>query len=172
MPEGHPLRARAAALDARWAGRRPPGWGDELLAAGGDPRRGERIFRRHEAAQCLRCHAVRGSGAGMAGPALTAIATRRTIAELVEAVVEPGRTLVPGWGDVAAMPETTEVLTPAETRDVIAYLASLDDTRSLPPPAGQGRARRFVVGTGAHVLALGLAIAISVAAVRLGRGAA
>ncbi|MCA8971025.1 MAG: HEAT repeat domain-containing protein [Planctomycetes bacterium] len=64
---------------------------------GGDPKKGEAIFRRHAAAQCTRCHTVDGKG-GNAGPDLLGIASRRKPAELLESLLDPGAKIVEGFG--------------------------------------------------------------------------
>ncbi len=66
---------------------------------GGDPRQGGRIFYQHQAAQCIRCHAV-GDYGGNAGPRLSGVAGRITREQILEALVNPSARLAPGFGTV------------------------------------------------------------------------
>lgn len=123
---------------AAWEPHRPPGFQTALLASGGNAERGRELFLHHETAQCARCHAVAGEVAvGVAGPDLTGIGARADRATLVESMVEPNAQVTPGYGAVSAMPQMSLLLTPAETRDVVAYLASL--TGGEPPRAAPAR---------------------------------
>lgn len=111
-----------------WEPERPAGFQTALLALGGDVARGRDVFLHHEAAQCARCHTVRGEEAvGIAGPELTAAGARADRAVLVQSLVEPNAVVTPGFGTVSAMPPMSTLLTPHQTRDVVAYLASLTD---------------------------------------------
>ncbi len=67
--------------------------------AGGDKRRGQNIFYRNEAAQCVRCHAIFEWG-GDAGPVLAGIGSKRTPKELLESIIEPSAKYSPGYGVV------------------------------------------------------------------------
>lgn len=132
-PEGSPMREAASEIAAMQPAR-TPGFQTLLLALGGSAERGRDLFSHHEAAQCLRCHMVRGAG-GTAGPELTHIASKLSRAGLVESIVEPGATLAEGFGPVSAMPAImTQVLTPGEVRDIVAYLAVLQDPSVGPAP--------------------------------------
>ncbi len=66
---------------------------------GGQAERGRRIFYRNQAAQCIRCHAIDDYG-GNAGPRLNDISKRITRLQLLEALVNPGARLAPGYGMV------------------------------------------------------------------------
>jgi quinoprotein glucose dehydrogenase len=77
------------------------GAGDPLAAwrgclEGGDAARGERLFREHAAAQCLRCHAIGGNG-GNVGPALDAIGKTRDRPYLLGALLVPNREIAAGY---------------------------------------------------------------------------
>ena len=67
---------------------------DDLLALyrscleGGDVDAGRELFIRHEAAQCIRCHAV-GDWGGDVGPMLMGIASRLSREELLLSLVDP-----------------------------------------------------------------------------------
>lgn len=64
---------------------------------GGDIERGEDVFMNHGAAQCIRCHKVKGTGAEV-GPDLTTIGRERERQYLLEAIVDPGASIAPGFG--------------------------------------------------------------------------
>jgi putative heme-binding domain-containing protein len=66
---------------------------------GGNAEKGKELFRRNEAAQCLRCHAVNGKG-GMVGPPLEHIADRLSREELLTSVINPNASISPGYGVV------------------------------------------------------------------------
>jgi len=76
---------------------------DDLLSdytetlSGGNIRRGQNIFYRNEAAQCVRCHAIWEWG-GDAGPVLAGIGTKRSPRELLESVIAPSAKITPGFG--------------------------------------------------------------------------
>ncbi|MEM6318091.1 MAG: HEAT repeat domain-containing protein [Bacteroidota bacterium] len=65
--------------------------------AGGNARKGQNIFYRNEAAQCVRCHAIWEWG-GDAGPVLAGIGSKRTAKELLESIIEPSAQYAPGYG--------------------------------------------------------------------------
>lgn len=64
--------------------------------AGGNARRGQNIFYRNEAAQCVRCHAIFEWG-GDAGPVLAGIGSKRSPKELLESIIEPSAKFSPGY---------------------------------------------------------------------------
>lgn len=65
--------------------------------SGGSVDRGRDVFMNHGAAQCVRCHIVDGYGAEV-GPELTTIGQSRDRAYLLEAIVDPGAAVAPGYG--------------------------------------------------------------------------
>lgn len=65
--------------------------------AGGNAKRGQNIFYRNEAAQCVRCHAIFEWG-GDAGPVLAGIGSKYEPKELLESIIEPSATLADGYG--------------------------------------------------------------------------
>ncbi len=71
-----------------------------VTLAGGDLRRGERLFRDHPVLACIRCHKV-GDEGGEAGPNLTVIARERSAEHLLESVVLPNASISPGFESVA-----------------------------------------------------------------------
>ena len=64
---------------------------------GGSVDRGKDVFMNHGAAQCVRCHIVDGYGADV-GPDLTTIGKTRDYRYLLEAIVDPGAAVAPGYG--------------------------------------------------------------------------
>ena len=67
---------------------------------GGDARLGGRTFYTHPAAQCTRCHVIRGEGTTV-GPQLGGIGSKLTREQLLQALIEPGARLAPGFGSVS-----------------------------------------------------------------------
>ncbi len=104
-----------------------PGRVDDLAWAaavhGGDPKRGRELAQHHASASCLRCHVIEGRG-GIAGPSLVDVGARLSRAELLQSVVDPQAVIAEGYGAMSAMPEMRSTLTPAEARDIVAYLAT------------------------------------------------
>ena len=66
---------------------------------GGDVRAGWEVFNQHEAAQCVRCHAMGGNGGGV-GPDLAGLASRMDREEILRSLVNPSARLAPGYGVV------------------------------------------------------------------------
>ena len=66
---------------------------------GGDADRGRSIFFSNQSAQCIRCHSYNDYG-GNAGPRLNGVADRLTRQQILEALIEPGARLAPGFGIV------------------------------------------------------------------------
>ena len=60
---------------------------------------GRSVFNNNPTAQCVRCHAVNGSG-GEVGPALDNIGNILSREQLLEALIEPSLRLAPGYGSV------------------------------------------------------------------------
>lgn len=66
---------------------------------GGSAERGQRLFYQHEAAQCVRCHVIDDYG-GDVGPPLNNIGAELSREQLLEALVDPGARIAPGYGTV------------------------------------------------------------------------
>ena len=66
---------------------------------GGSWWQGRDVFNNNAAAQCVRCHAVKGAG-GQVGPALDNIANILSREQILEALIEPSKRLAPGYGTV------------------------------------------------------------------------
>ena len=67
----------------------------QLSESGGDPARGELVFRNQGA--CLQCHKI-GDDGGIQGPVLTKVAERLTPHKLVESLVDPNAEIAKGYG--------------------------------------------------------------------------
>ena len=66
---------------------------------GGNWREGKNVFTYNSAAQCMRCHAVRGEG-GAVGPPLTTIGSTLSREQILQAMIEPSARIAPGYGTV------------------------------------------------------------------------
>lgn len=64
---------------------------------GGNVERGQQLFKKSEAAQCLRCHAT-NSGDSQVGPALEGISKILSRQEILLALVAPNDRIAPGYG--------------------------------------------------------------------------
>lgn len=60
---------------------------------------GRNVFNNNPTAQCVRCHAVDGTG-GEVGPALDNIANILSRKQILESLIEPSARLAPGYGSV------------------------------------------------------------------------
>jgi quinoprotein glucose dehydrogenase len=69
--------------------------------AGGDPERGKSVAQGHAAAQCIRCHKIRGAG-GELGPDLSAVAARLSPGQLLKSLTDPSAELAEGFGMLVA----------------------------------------------------------------------
>ena len=99
---------------------------------GGDADRGRDIFFGHQAAQCVRCHVVNGTG-GNAGPDLSKVAMRypdKTREFFLESLLLPSAKVAPGFGIVT--------LTLADGRTVSGTLLA-EDKRSLTLQSPDGK---------------------------------
>ncbi|MAT70768.1 MAG: hypothetical protein CMJ58_14735 [Planctomycetaceae bacterium] len=72
-----------------------PGW-NELLAAGGDPASGERLFFTPAGANCAVCHQHRGRG-GQVGPDLTRIGAQQSRERIISSILQPSREIAPRY---------------------------------------------------------------------------
>lgn len=68
---------------------------------GGNAKQGKEVFRRHQTAQCMKCHRLDDEDKGSeAGPALHGVAKRGDRRFLLESLVTPGARVSPGFGVV------------------------------------------------------------------------
>ena len=125
----------------------------EALSKGGDFRGGQRVVTDNPAAECTRCHTIRGRGSDV-GPDLTRIGSTLTRPQLVESLLAPNARIAPGFGvvsitlkngdkaDGTLRSETdTEVVLltgtpPVERKIAKADIASRTDPVSAMPPLG------------------------------------
>jgi len=101
--------------------------------AGGNARKGQNIFYRNEAAQCVRCHAIFEWG-GDAGPVLAGIGSKRSPKELLESMIEPSAQFSPGYG-VATLTlkdgTTTAGIVMEETETAIKLKIGKEDLQTI-----------------------------------------
>jgi putative heme-binding domain-containing protein len=125
----------------------------EALSKGGDFRRGQRVVTDNPAAECTRCHTIRGRGSDV-GPDLSRIGSTLTRPQLVESLLAPNARIAPGYGVVSVTLKNgdkadgtlrgetdTEVVLltgtpPVERRIAKADIASRTDPVSAMPPLG------------------------------------
>jgi len=60
---------------------------------------GRNVFLSNPTAQCVRCHALEGSG-GKVGPSMDGIGSRLTREQILEALIAPSKRIAPGYGSV------------------------------------------------------------------------
>jgi quinoprotein glucose dehydrogenase len=131
------------------------------LVVGGDARRGRRLFLANAAAECTRCHAIRGRGTDV-GPELTDIGAVLSREELLDALIAPNRRIAPGFGLVGITLESGERIDgilheetdaevtllvgdpPTERQIPKAEIAQRTDPVSAMPPLGLTLAPRDV----------------------------
>jgi quinoprotein glucose dehydrogenase len=147
----------SAALQARLDAYQKARAADSLVTAfrsallsGGDWRRGQEVYTENVAAQCSRCHSLRGRGADV-GPDLSAIGATLSREQLLEALLEPSARIAPGFGTVSiklrngtevngTLREETDthvvVLTPTAQRIAKTEIADRTNPVSAMPPMG------------------------------------
>lgn len=100
---------------------------------GGSADRGQRIFYRNEAAQCVRCHAIFEWG-GDAGPGLHGLASRMSKEKILESLIAPSATIASGFGVVSLDLKDGSSHVGAvinETEDAIQIRIGKDDVKSI-----------------------------------------
>ncbi|MEW6160874.1 MAG: HEAT repeat domain-containing protein, partial [Verrucomicrobiota bacterium] len=75
---------------------------EQALLRGGRAERGEKIFREHPAASCLRCHSIRGEG-GTVGPPMDGIGKQKTREYLLESLLTPNKQIAAGYENVVVV---------------------------------------------------------------------
>jgi len=125
---------------------------------GGNFRDGRNVFNKNPTAQCTRCHAI-GSAGGDVGPSLENIGNILSREQILEALIEPGARLAPGYGSVTLTlkdgskvsgileAETDEELTlktgEAEPLDIhISRIEKRENMPSAMPPMGRMISKR------------------------------
>lgn len=77
---------------------------------GGQRWPGMQVFTNNPTAQCVRCHAVGGAG-GKVGPALDNIGNILSREQILEALIEPGARIAPGYGSITVTLKDGQVVT-------------------------------------------------------------
>ncbi|MDX1680404.1 MAG: HEAT repeat domain-containing protein, partial [Akkermansiaceae bacterium] len=128
----------------------------QVTLAGGDANRGKRVFYRHGAAQCQRCHiAEKGRDGGVAGPNLGTTEKPYEMEYLLESLVLPGARVSPGYGMVSVTRKDGSIvagLLLEDGKDIVALkdpasgerveykrseIKSMTTAMSTMPPMGQ-----------------------------------
>jgi putative heme-binding domain-containing protein len=86
------------------------------LARPGDVRRGRQVFFQVEKSQCLKCHRL-GEKGESAGPDLTGVGGRFARAHIIESILEPSRTVTPGFQTVAVLLKDGRALSGVKTAE-------------------------------------------------------
>ncbi|MCC6279887.1 MAG: HEAT repeat domain-containing protein [Saprospiraceae bacterium] len=127
---------------------------------GGNIEAGRDIFYYNSTAQCMRCHTI-GTDGGTVGPQLAHIGSVLNREQILQALVEPGARLAPGYGSVALTlkdgqqvygilsQETDESLTittsDAEPLHIaVARIAKRENLPSSMPPMGETLSKREI----------------------------
>ncbi|WP_142713852.1 PVC-type heme-binding CxxCH protein [Fodinibius sediminis] len=103
------------------------------LLYGGNAENGRQLLFRHEAAQCMRCHAVGGNG-GTVGPDLADIGSTLNREQMLEALLDPGARIAPGFGTVTVTLKDGEQLSgivQEETEDMLTLQSADGTTRKI-----------------------------------------
>ncbi|WP_428666202.1 PVC-type heme-binding CxxCH protein [Runella sp.] len=127
---------------------------------GGNRFQGRNIFNTNSTAQCVRCHAIGGTG-GAVGPSLTHIGDALTREQLLQALIEPSARIAPGFGSVSLTlkdgqtvngtlaKETPEELTinTSDAEPLVIPVARITKRENMPsgmPPMGSLLSKREI----------------------------
>jgi quinoprotein glucose dehydrogenase len=102
---------------------------------GGDRAAGERVFRGHRKAQCIRCHKVRGDG-GAAGPDLTQLSKKPNRRHILESIVTPNAKIAKGFG-------ITTILT--NKGRIISGTSKSETDKSIVLETSQGKTQEILI---------------------------
>ncbi|MCF6311814.1 MAG: c-type cytochrome [Verrucomicrobiales bacterium] len=69
----------------------------QVCLEGGDAAKGRTVYTNHPSGQCSKCHTINRNG-GIAGPDLSAVGSRQKADYLLESLVSPSASVVPGYG--------------------------------------------------------------------------
>lgn len=81
-----------------------------LSLYGGDPVNGRAVYETNLAAQCMRCHSLRGKG-GDVGPPLDGLARRREPGHILQSVVDPQAEVAEGYGTLTVTLQSGDLKT-------------------------------------------------------------
>ncbi len=104
----------------------------DVILAGGDRKAGEKLFKEHAVAACLRCHKVSGSG-GEAGPDLTGIASRKDRRYLMESILAPNAQIAEGFQSVLVTLKNGEMVAGMVRKDSTSELVLQIPAPGVPP---------------------------------------
>ena len=99
------------------------------LTRSGDPERGRKLFFDAGKSQCIKCHRVGDQGERI-GPELTGLGNRFPRIYLIESVLQPSRTIAPGFQGVSITLKNGKVLTGVR-------VAETDETLTLGDTKGE-----------------------------------
>ena len=105
--------ASAARFHVRFRRRSSKAEHERLIAyalqSRGNPDRGRDIFAKAEQSLCVKCHRLGATG-GRVGPDLTGIGSRFSRIHLIESILEPSRSVGPGYATIVVVRDTGLVL--------------------------------------------------------------
>jgi putative heme-binding domain-containing protein len=96
------------------------------LAQAGDAERGRKVFFDEARAQCSRCHRIGETGERI-GPELTGVGERFSRIHIVESILEPSRTVAPGFQSVSILLKDGRVLSGVKVSDTADTLTLADN---------------------------------------------
>jgi len=97
------------------------------LARSGNAERGSKVFFDTEKSQCIKCHRIGDRGERI-GPELTGIGARFGRVYLVESILEPNRTVVPGFNTLLLALKDGKVLNGVKVTETDTTLTLADNT--------------------------------------------
>jgi putative membrane-bound dehydrogenase-like protein len=98
-----------------------------VLGNNGSVERGAVIFRNDEKSLCAKCHRI-GDRGNRIGPDLTGVGERFSRIHLIESILEPSRTIAPGYESVAAVLADGRVVTGVKMAEDETTLTLGDET--------------------------------------------
>src|SRR5262249_23558062 len=104
------------------------------LKRSGDSQRGRNLFFNAAKTQCVKCHRVGEQGERI-GPDLTGVGSRFPRIYLIESVLQPSRSIAPGYQTLTVMLKSGQVVTGvkvAETDAVLTVGDNKGDKLALP----------------------------------------
>jgi putative heme-binding domain-containing protein len=99
---------------------------------GGDANEGREIFREKPEAGCIRCHRI-GNEGGEIGPNLTALSQRAQRIAILESIVEPNLSIVPGFSNLfVKLKDGREIsgIVSAESTDLMTITSPTDGKKT------------------------------------------